>query len=86
MTTIPDLFSTVISVYCILCVVSYFQVQSKERKVKSKAKSRSTPLQSPQPSQYPLWTLIFIIGIATQMADISKQKFHYLDAWARVYL
>lgn len=25
MTTIPDLFSTVISVYCILCVVSYFQ-------------------------------------------------------------
>ena len=26
MTTIPDLFSTVISVYCILCVVSYFQV------------------------------------------------------------
>jgi len=25
MTTIPDMFSTVISVYCILCVVSYFQ-------------------------------------------------------------
>lgn len=25
MSTIPDLFSTVISVYCILCVVSYFQ-------------------------------------------------------------
>ena len=23
--TIPDLFSTVVSVYCILCVVSYFQ-------------------------------------------------------------
>ena len=28
MTTIPDLFSTVISVYCILCVVSYFQVEA----------------------------------------------------------
>ena len=31
MSSVPDIFTTGISIYCIMCVYSYFQVLSEER-------------------------------------------------------